>query len=426
MRVPALVLFRFAFSFAFEFMGRLACLGVASALLVSCASIKSTFSSAADTVSGAFDRVKSTVLPGDDGPPDNLPADVASIPDAVPRDEPLHSTANRRLAGQGRYFASDVMDGPFSQRGRASWYGKRYTGTSTASDEKFDPLAMTAAHPRLPIPSYARVANVRTTKSVIVRINDRSPGDGNVIALSYAAAAKLGIATPEGGDVEVTRIMPEEYARLQAEAQAAGQHTSQVSAPIVSAVAPSGTSPAGPSAIAPVVVVPPATAVASSPSKAPVAPVVPATSAAASAPSIAVPPARPIAGSNARPPRTAAAGRSAPQSGSAAAPRAATSAAPAATAAAPAAVATPAAARWMIQVGVFAVPENAETVRQQVAKQLAQGLADVPAPDRTPRVETRGNRHFVLVGDAPDRTAAETFAARVRRALKHDVVIVRR
>lgn len=61
----------------------------------------------------------------------------------------------------------------YKERGQASWYGKRYHGQRTASGDVYDMYAMTAAHPTLPIPSYARVTNLQNGSSVIVRINDR-------------------------------------------------------------------------------------------------------------------------------------------------------------------------------------------------------------------------------------------------------------
>jgi rare lipoprotein A len=68
-------------------------------------------------------------------------------------------------------------------------------------------FAMTAAHPTMPIPSYARVTHARTRTSVIVRINDRGPFlSGRVIDLSYAAASKLGFAAGGTAEVEVERI----------------------------------------------------------------------------------------------------------------------------------------------------------------------------------------------------------------------------
>ncbi|TMI01788.1 MAG: septal ring lytic transglycosylase RlpA family protein, partial [Betaproteobacteria bacterium] len=95
------------------------------------------------------------------------------------------------------------------QRGTASWYGKKFHGQRTASGEPYDMYAMTAAHPTLPIPSYARVTRVATGRSVIVRINDRGPfHQGRMIDLSYAAALKLGFAHLGSAEVELESIEP--------------------------------------------------------------------------------------------------------------------------------------------------------------------------------------------------------------------------
>jgi rare lipoprotein A len=104
---------------------------------------------------------------------------------------------------------------PFHQRGVASWYGKKFHGQKTASGETYDMYAMTAAHPILPIPSYARVKSVRTGKEVIVRINDRGPfHSGRVIDLSYAAAYRLGLIGAGSGEVEIEAIVPGSRAGL--------------------------------------------------------------------------------------------------------------------------------------------------------------------------------------------------------------------
>ncbi len=103
---------------------------------------------------------------------------------------------------------------PYKARGRASWYGKRYHGQPTASGEPYDMYAMTAAHPTLPIPSYARVTNLRNGKAVIVRINDRGPFRGDrLIDLSYTAAYQLGIVGSGSDLVEVESIVPGELCR---------------------------------------------------------------------------------------------------------------------------------------------------------------------------------------------------------------------
>jgi cell division septation protein DedD len=77
--------------------------------------------------------------------------------------------------------------------------------------------------------------------------------------------------------------------------------------------------------------------------------------------------------------------------------------------------------RWSVQVGVFAVPANAQAVRSRVAQRLAQAGLGVE-----PRVERIGDREHVLVGKMPDRASAQALAARLRQLLGQDVVILRR
>jgi rare lipoprotein A len=143
----------------------------------------------------------------DDGPPDAIPDNLASIPNAVPRDEPFHRYANRPYTVFGHTYVPVVNKETYKQRGIASWYGKKFQGQKTASGEPYDMFAMTAAHPTLPIPSYARVTNVKTGQWVVVRINDRGPFHSNrVIDLSYAAAARVGVASPGSALVDVERV----------------------------------------------------------------------------------------------------------------------------------------------------------------------------------------------------------------------------
>jgi rare lipoprotein A len=99
---------------------------------------------------------------------------------------------------------------PYKARGLASWYGRRYHGLQTSSGEIYDMYGMTAAHTTLPIPSFARVTNVVTNKSVIVRINDRGPFyPDRLIDLSYTAALKLGVLGGGKAMVEVETIIPD-------------------------------------------------------------------------------------------------------------------------------------------------------------------------------------------------------------------------
>lgn len=142
-----------------------------------------------------------------DGPGADVPANLDAIPDAVPKAEPLHKYANRQYSALGNIYVPLQETGKYKERGSASWYGKKFHGQNTSIGEVYDMYAMTAAHPTLPIPSYARVTNVATGKSVVVRVNDRGPFlHGRIIDLSYVAAYKLGYVNKGSAEVEVESI----------------------------------------------------------------------------------------------------------------------------------------------------------------------------------------------------------------------------
>lgn len=144
-----------------------------------------------------------------DGPDDKVPANLDATPDAIPHDEPLHRYANRPYRALGKEYTPLTTLGNYKERGIASWYGKKFHGQHTAIGEVYDMYAMSAAHTTLPVPSYARVTNLATGKSVIVRINDRGPFmHDRIIDLSYAAAYKLGIIGNGSGEVEVESLNP--------------------------------------------------------------------------------------------------------------------------------------------------------------------------------------------------------------------------
>lgn len=151
----------------------------------------------------------------DDGPGDNPPANLDAIPDAEPRIEPLHRFANNPYNVLGQDYAPLRKLQAYRERGTGSWYGRKFHGQRTSSGEPYDMYAMTAAHPVLPIPSYARVTNVANGRSVVVRINDRGPfRPGRIIDLSYTAAWKLGYASNGSTQVEVESVTPEQIALL--------------------------------------------------------------------------------------------------------------------------------------------------------------------------------------------------------------------
>lgn len=142
-----------------------------------------------------------------DGPGADAPANLDEIPDAEPRSEPLHRYANRPYIALGKTYTPLTSAGAFRQRGIASWYGKKFHGQRTSSGEVYDMYAMTAAHPTLPIPSYARVTNPANQRSIVVRVNDRGPFlHERVIDVSYTAAHKLGILGSGSAEVEVESI----------------------------------------------------------------------------------------------------------------------------------------------------------------------------------------------------------------------------
>lgn len=142
-----------------------------------------------------------------DGPGADTPSNLDDIPDAVPKAEPLHRYANRQYSALGKTYIPLQATGSYKERGIASWYGKKFHGQRTSIGETYDMYGMTAAHPTLPIPSYARVTNVATGKSVVVRVNDRGPFlHERIMDLSYVAAYKLGYINNGSAEVEVESI----------------------------------------------------------------------------------------------------------------------------------------------------------------------------------------------------------------------------
>lgn len=154
----------------------------------------------------------------DDGPDAQIPEGLLDTPDAEPRVEPFARGPSKPYEVFGKNYIPITDNRPFVQRGIGSWYGKKFHGQRTASGEIYNMYKMTAAHPTLPLPSYARVTNLRNGKQVIVRINDRGPFHSDrIIDLSYTAALKLGYIGNGSSELQVERLLPEEIARLNAE-----------------------------------------------------------------------------------------------------------------------------------------------------------------------------------------------------------------
>jgi len=156
-------------------------------------------------VSGLLSACSTTEV-SDSGPSGYV--DVSKVKDAVPTNEPhsrMGNPASYVVRGQ-RYYVLDSSEN-FTERGRASWYGNKFHGNKTSNGEVYDMYQMTAAHKRLPLPTYVKVTNLENNRHVIVRVNDRGPfHKGRIIDLSYVAALKLGITTTGTAPVKVEAL----------------------------------------------------------------------------------------------------------------------------------------------------------------------------------------------------------------------------
>ena len=159
-----------------------------------------------------------TVMPSGSQKPDaeqdrgpTRPVDLSHVQDAVPRQEVRTRAGNSNpytVLGRTYHLLDD--ESGYKEKGIASWYGKKFHGRNTANGEVYDMYAMTAAHKKLPIPSYVRVTNLNNGSSVVVRVNDRGPfHGGRIIDLSYAAAQRLGFVAQGTAPVEVEIIAPD-------------------------------------------------------------------------------------------------------------------------------------------------------------------------------------------------------------------------
>lgn len=146
-----------------------------------------------------------------DGPP-SYNVDVSTIPDAVPKVEPLSRVGNKPYTVFGKRYYVMSSSKNYQQRGIASWYGTKFHGHHTSNGERYNMLAMTAAHKTLPLPTYVEVTNLKNGRQVIVKVTDRGPFENNrLIDLSYAAAKKLGMLGHGTAPVNVKAIDPLRY-----------------------------------------------------------------------------------------------------------------------------------------------------------------------------------------------------------------------
>jgi rare lipoprotein A len=122
---------------------------------------------------------------------------VSASPRLVDFGEPVPKGGGSYRVGKpytvgGRIYSPEENSN-YSATGTASWYGDDFHGRQTANGEIFDMTSISAAHPTLPIPSYARVTNLENRRSIIVRVNDRGPyHEGRLIDVSVRAAKLLG------------------------------------------------------------------------------------------------------------------------------------------------------------------------------------------------------------------------------------------
>ena len=277
----------------------------------------------------------------DDGPGLRTPQEIAALaalPDPVPADEPLHPRANRPYRVLGNDYQPMTRRVPFVQQGIASWYGRKFHGQLTSIGEPYDMYGMTAAHPTLPLPSYARVTSLENGRSVVVRINDRGPFlHGRAIDLSYLAAHKLGYVENGSARVQVELLDP-------LGTTLAGTGRSPVGAQLVN------TGHAVPAKAASVAATGPAALPASGPGHGDPAQASPIGSAAAAASALEATPA--------------------PQSLSAPVSATVPAAAPAASATSGANAALPAAPAHYLQLGAFGSASNADAALASLRRQL--------------------------------------------------------
>jgi rare lipoprotein A len=321
---------------------------------------------------------------GRDGAESSLPSDLANVPDAEPKLEAIRSGGpNKPYEVLGQNYVPITQDRAFTERGLASWYGRKFHGRRTASGEVYNMYAMTAAHPTLPIPSYARVRNPANGREVVVRINDRGPFHaGRIVDLSYTAALKLDL---------LRGVAPVELMRITFDDIRTGAWRRDTSdAPTRLAAVPDSARDAGDGNGAP-------------------------TRSVAAPASVAVPAASVVAvASGAASEAPAASAAAADPLPAASSP----SAAPVADAPAARAYTTPARGFW-VQLGAFRERGGAESFQGRVASEL-DWLSPLLA------VFSDASLYRLQAGPYPSRDEARAVAERVRSALQLVPVIVER
>lgn len=135
---------------------------------------------------------------------------VVEIPGVEPRYEPINPSTSQDYSVNGKTYRIVKDPSNFSEVGLATSYGNEAQGNRTAIGETFDPNAMSAAHPTLPLPSYVRVTNLANGRQIVVRVNDRGPyTPGRIIDLSSAAADRLNISNNTRVRVDYINVSPD-------------------------------------------------------------------------------------------------------------------------------------------------------------------------------------------------------------------------
>lgn len=135
---------------------------------------------------------------------------VVEIPGVEPKYEPVNPGTSQDYSVNGKNYRIIKDPSNYSEVGLATWYGEEAQGTRTATGETFDPDALTAAHPTLPLPGYVRVTNLANNRQIVVRINDRGPyTPGRIIDLSRAAGDRLNISNNTRVRVDYIKVAPD-------------------------------------------------------------------------------------------------------------------------------------------------------------------------------------------------------------------------
>lgn len=178
---------------------------------------------------------------------------VAPSPRVVADGQPIPRGGGREMVGQpytigGRTFVPR-HDPSYSSVGIASWYGDAFHGRLTANGEVFDREALSAAHPTMPLPSYARISNLENGRSVIVRVNDRGPfvGQNRTIDVSRRVAETLAFRRDGLARVRVDYVGPASLAGSDDRVLMASLRTDGRPAPAPGGAAPTLVASASPS-----------------------------------------------------------------------------------------------------------------------------------------------------------------------------------